>query len=103
MTHQAKHFLKYYSIQAGLSKAKYYFWISNVGILVGICGYLLHIYLALANSHRVRSNLRVLWRWLMSVFLCCFASASLITKMEGAKMWNLVFEPLTMFTKASYF
>lgn len=103
MTHQAKNFLKYYSIQAGLSKAKYYFWISNVGIFVGICGYLLHIYLALANSHRVRSNLRVLWRWLMSVFLCCFASASLITKMEGAKMWNLVFEPLTMFTKASYF
>ena len=39
----------------------------------------------------------------MSVGLCCLASVSLVAKVQGAAMWNLVFEPLTTFTKAAYF
>ena len=39
----------------------------------------------------------------MSVGLCCLASVNLVAKVQGAAMWNLVFEPLTTFTKAAYF
>ena len=73
------------------------FWISNLVVGVAITCYILQMYVS--NRYRVR----VLWRWLVSVGLCCLASVSLVAKVQGAAMWNLVFEPLTTFTKAAYF
>lgn len=94
-TYLAKQFLEYYAIQAGL-KGWYFFWISNLVVGVAITCYILQMYVS--NRYRVR----VLWRWLVSVGLCCLASVSLVAKVQGAAMWNLVFEPLTTFTKADY-
>ncbi|EMG47429.1 hypothetical protein G210_2243, partial [Candida maltosa Xu316] len=103
ISENAAHFIEYYSIQAGLSKVKYFFLASEIAVFSTIACYILYIYLVLANSHKVKSNNRVMFRWLGTVFLCCLASSSLITYREGATSWNLIFEPSTTFTKAAYF
>lgn len=99
----SKHFIDYFSIQTGVSKIRFFFLASDIIVVILVGLFILYLYLVLANSHRVKSNFRVLSRWLISLFLSGLASTSLITYWEGAASWNLVTEPLTSFTKLTYF
>lgn len=96
-------FIEYFLIQSdSLVFAKLFFTAINVLEIVAIMAFLVYVYLAIANQHKIRSNLGLLIGWIVEVIISATAAINIISYVHNYKSWRLIFEPLTTFTRSAY-
>lgn len=69
---------------------------------VFVVALLLHVYLAICNLHKIRSNLGLMIGWLTEVTVAALAAACLAQKWSSSGLWSHVFGPLNLVFPGSY-
>ncbi|KAG7664411.1 uncharacterized protein J8A68_002084 [[Candida] subhashii] len=95
-----KGFIKYFITQTNLSFKSFYF-ISDIIVLLQLSSFMIFMYLVIANGHKIRSNVGLLYGWIVETVMCCIASVNLINRFHGKPMWEIS-EPSNTFIKLSY-
>lgn len=70
--------------------------------VVSLAGILLHIYLAICNQHKIRSNIGLMIGWVTEVSIAALAAACLSTLSSTSQSWNAVLGPFSYVAPGSY-
>ncbi|RLV92815.1 hypothetical protein JA1_002909 [Spathaspora sp. JA1] len=96
-------FIDYFLVQNSLYSYPIFIAISDLVIYTLIFGLGLFLYLTIANNHKIRSNIGLLFGWIIDVFVCTLASINVVTVFHRYQTWNLIIEPSTKFTRITIF